>query len=155
MLHAKVSAQEGSRTVCAFSVSGLKRINYTLELEHEGYDAIRFKRIAGDLKHYQGIWILEDSPGENETLVVCRMELDSGLPVPGWMVKRSMSKQLSGNLQALKERAESGIADVPPEEKEAPKGEKEKILEVVQRGRDLEIWFTGDHYRSSVRRSIP
>lgn len=162
MLRSEVISREGSLTVCAFSVSGLKRLNYTLELEHQGYETIRFRQVAGDLRHYQGMWSLEGSPGGEETLVVCRMEMDAGLPLPGWVVRRAMDKQLSDNLQALKKRAESGVAalvseEVEPtsfDEREAFKGEKESILEVVRRGKVLDVWFMGDHYRSSIRRSM-
>lgn len=162
MLRSKVISREGSRTVCAFNVGGLKRINYTLELEHQEYDAIRFRQVTGDLRHYQGMWRLESPPDASETLVVCRMEIDPGLPVPGWIVKRTIAKQLSDNLQALKKRAESGIADAVPEEvehrpldqKEISKGEREKILEVVRRGQAFEIWFMGKRYTSSVSRSM-
>ncbi len=106
-----------------------------------------YRQIEGDLKHYQGTWRLEGSSGGNETVVVCCVETDPGLPLPGWVLKRAMAKQLSENLQALMKRAESGMAEAVPEEKGELKGQKEKIVEIVRRGRTLEIWFMGKCYR--------
>ncbi len=149
MVQTKVISREGSLAVCSFSVSGLKKINYTLELHHQGCDAINFRQIAGDFKHYRGMWTLECLPDAGGTLVVCHIELDSGIPLPGWILRQAMTAQLSGNLQALKKRVEgmAKTADQETSDRELQrKRGSEKILEVVRRGHTLEMWFMGDRY---------
>ncbi len=154
MLAARVTSREGSRTVCAFSMGGLVKINYTLEYEQEENDVIRFRKIAGDLRHYQGMWLLVQAPGAAETVVTYSMELDPGLPLPDWIVKRMAARQLAENLEALKSRAESAMP-VPAadtgKEGESLRRRGERVLELVRRGQTLEIWFRGDRYESKTR----
>lgn len=68
-----------------------------------------FHRIGGNLKYEVGSWTLE--PGaEGSTTVVYRISLEPGFWVPHFMIRRSLRKQLSAELRALRRHAQEFAA---------------------------------------------
>jgi len=78
---------------------------YQFRADYIPQQSIHFERISGDLKHLVGDWTLEPAPGQSSSILVSySVYIDPGFIVPGFMVRRSLRKDLPGVLRALRRR---------------------------------------------------
>jgi len=89
---------------------------YQFKAEYAFPESIHFERISGDLKHLIGDWRLEanDDLG-GAVLVSYSVYIDPGFFVPGFMVRRSLRKDLPDVMRALRHR----VAEMPGSERAA------------------------------------
>ena len=82
------------------------RVAYVFRADYQIHRQITFKRLRGDLREMKGMWRLRPAPDGSHTIVHYRVYLDPGFLVPGWIVRRSLKKNLPAVLAALRDRAE-------------------------------------------------
>lgn len=80
---------------------------HVFRLDYEPFSHIRVSRIGGTLKHMEGAWWLLDHLSDR-ILLVHRLEIDPGLPVPGLLVRSVLRRDLPKVLKAVRDRSESG-----------------------------------------------
>ncbi len=69
---------------------------------------IRIKRRSGDLKEFEGSWVLESITGEKpRTLVIYSLFLDAGSLLPQWAAQLILKQDLPEILLALRKRVSS------------------------------------------------
>ena len=90
----------------------LPEVKYVFRAEYQGNRRIDFKRTSGDLREFEGSWVLESvHGGKPRTLVVYSVFLDAGLLLPQWAMQLLLRQDLPGVLLALRNR----IAALPKE----------------------------------------
>jgi hypothetical protein len=81
--------------------------DHVFRLDYMPYSRIDVSRIGGLIKHMEGTWwLLESEPGT--VLLVHHLELDPGLPVPRFIVRSALRRDLPRVLAAVRDRAEGG-----------------------------------------------
>ena len=71
---------------------------------------IDFKRISGDLKQEDGNWVLA-SAADAATIVEYELYVDPGFWIPRVLLRHSLRAELPAALTAVRERAESTVAN--------------------------------------------
>jgi ribosome-associated toxin RatA of RatAB toxin-antitoxin module len=90
----------------------LPEMKYIFRAEYQRNRRIDFKRTSGDLKEFEGSWVLESVDGENpQTLVIYSVFLDAGFLLPQWAMQLLLRQDLPGVLLALRNR----ISTLPKE----------------------------------------
>jgi len=90
----------------------LPEVKYVFRAEYQRNRRIDFKRTSGDLKEFEGSWVLESvHGGKPQTLVVYSVFLDAGFLLPQWAMQLLLRQDLPGVLTALRNR----IATLPKE----------------------------------------
>ena len=90
----------------------LPEVKYVFRAEYQQNKRIDFKRMSGDLKEFEGSWVLESvHGGKPQTLVVYSVFLDAGFLLPQWAMQLLLRQDLPGVLLALRNR----IATLPKE----------------------------------------
>ncbi len=90
----------------------LPEVKYVFRAEYQRNRRVDFKRTSGDLKEFEGSWVLENVPGGNpQTLVVYSIFLDPGFLLPQWAMQLLLRQDLPEVLLALRNR----IATLPKE----------------------------------------
>lgn len=82
----------------------LPELTYVFRVDHRPYERISFRRVAGSLREMTGDWRLR--PDGQGTLVTYSVVLDPGVPVPDWVIRRALTRDLPELLEALKQRVE-------------------------------------------------
>ena len=83
----------------------LPEVKYVFRAEYQGNRRIDFKRTSGDLREFEGSWVLESvHGGKPRTLVVYSVFLDAGLLLPQWAMQLLLRQDLPGVLLALRNR---------------------------------------------------
>jgi len=78
---------------------------YQFKAEYVPQQTIHFERISGDLKHLVGDWRLDSNDDlGGAVLVSYSVYIDPGFIVPGFMVRRSLRKDLPDVMRALRHR---------------------------------------------------
>jgi hypothetical protein len=93
----------------------LPEFEYEFRTEYVPLREIHFKRISGDLRDMEGIWILEADPEFEGIFVRYSVFLDPGFFVPNWMVRNMMKGNLSEVLESLREQVISLSANHDPD----------------------------------------
>ena len=89
----------------------LPEVKYIFRAEYQRYRRIDFKRTSGDLKEFEGSWVLEPiDRGKPQTLVIYSIFLDAGLLLPQWAVQMILRQDLPEILLALRNR----VSSLPP-----------------------------------------
>jgi coenzyme Q-binding protein COQ10 len=89
----------------------LPAVKYIFRAEYQRYRRIDFKRTSGDLKEFEGSWVLESiDRGKPQTLVIYSIFLDAGLLLPQWAVQMILRQDLPEILLALRNR----VSSLPP-----------------------------------------
>ena len=89
----------------------LPEVKYIFRAEYQRYRRIDFKRMSGDLKEFEGSWVLEPiDRGKPQTLVIYSIFLDAGLLLPQWAVQMILRQDLPEILLALRNR----VSSLPP-----------------------------------------
>lgn len=86
----------------------LPEVKYVFRAEYQRNRRIDFKRTSGDLKEFEGSWVLESVlGGKPQTLVVYSVFLDAGFLLPQWAMQLLLRQDLPGVLLALRKRVSS------------------------------------------------
>jgi len=83
------------------------KVAYEFRADYDLYRQISFNRIRGDLREMRGRWLLSPMGNGRQTIVHYRVYLDPGFVVPGFLVRRSLKKNLPAVLTALRDRVEN------------------------------------------------
>lgn len=84
----------------------LPRFEHVFRLDYQPYDRIDVTRVSGPLSELQGFWLLLPQ-SDDAILLVHQLELDPGAPIPRFMVRGRLRRDLPRALEALRERAEA------------------------------------------------
>ena len=86
----------------------LPEVTYIFRAEYELHRRIDFKKRSGDLKEFEGSWVLGGiTGGKPRTLVVYSLFLDAGSLLPQWAAQLILKQDLPGILLALRKRVSS------------------------------------------------
>ena len=80
---------------------------HVFRLDYVPYTRIDVNRVSGPIAHMQGSWWL--LPQDNgRVLLVYELALDPGMPIPRFMVRATLKRDLPKVVAAVRERAEAG-----------------------------------------------
>jgi hypothetical protein len=84
----------------------LPTFEHVFRLDYTPYTRIDVNRVSGPIAHMKGTWWLvpEDS---GRILLVYELELDPGMPIPRFMVRATLRRDLPKVVMAVRERAEA------------------------------------------------
>jgi carbon monoxide dehydrogenase subunit G len=85
----------------------LPKITYLVESRYEHNSRIDFKRVGGILKDFKGSWQVDAVGGGSKTEVTYSMYVDTGFPVPQWLVREGIKVELPRTLKALRHRVDA------------------------------------------------
>jgi ribosome-associated toxin RatA of RatAB toxin-antitoxin module len=89
----------------------LPEVKYIFRAEYQPHSRIDFKKRSGDLKEFEGNWVLENMAGEKpQTLVIYSLFLDAGVLLPQWAAQMILKQDLPEILLALRKR----VSSLPP-----------------------------------------
>ena len=79
---------------------------HVFRLDYTPHARIDVSRVSGPIEHMQGTWwlLLQDS---GRILLVYELELDPGMPIPRFMVRATLKRDLPKVIAAVRERAEA------------------------------------------------
>jgi hypothetical protein len=80
---------------------------HVFRLDYEPFERIEVSRIGGMIEHMMGSWWLLER-GDGRILLVHHLEIDPGLPVPRFLVRSALRRDLPKVLRAVRDRAEAG-----------------------------------------------
>lgn len=79
---------------------------HVFRLDYTPYTRIDVSRVSGPIAHMRGTWwLLPQASGR--TLLVYELELDPGMPVPRFMVRATLKRDLPKVMTAVRDRAEA------------------------------------------------
>jgi ribosome-associated toxin RatA of RatAB toxin-antitoxin module len=82
---------------------------HVFRLDYTPYTRIDVSRVSGPIAHMQGSWWL--LPQDNgRILLVYELALDPGMPIPRFMVRATLKRDLPKIVAAVRERAEAAAA---------------------------------------------
>jgi hypothetical protein len=84
----------------------LPRFEHVFRLDYEPYRRIEISRLSGPVEVLQGYWELIPQP-EGAMLVRHHLELDPGTPIPRFLVRARLRRDLPRVLEAVRERSET------------------------------------------------
>ncbi len=79
-------------------------ISYDVESTYRPLEEVAFHRIGGAFKDFKGCWGLRPHENGASTEVIYSMYIDTGLPVPQWIVRKAIKMELPRTLLALRKR---------------------------------------------------
>ena len=84
----------------------LPTFEHEFRLDYTPYSRIDVNRVSGPIAHMQGTWWLlpEDS---GRILLVYELALDPGMPIPRFLVRATLKRDLPKVIAAVRERAEA------------------------------------------------
>lgn len=89
----------------------LPSFEHVFRLDYEPYTRIDVSRISGPIEHMAGNWwLIEEEAGR--VLLVYQLEVDPGVPIPRFIVRATLRRDLPRIVMAVRERAEA--ADSAP-----------------------------------------
>lgn len=83
----------------------LPSFEHVFRLDYEPYERIEVSRVSGPLNHMQGDWNLIGQDN-GSTLLVHSLAVDPGMPIPRFIVRARLRKDIPEVLEAVRERAE-------------------------------------------------
>jgi hypothetical protein len=84
----------------------LPTFEHVFRLDYHPYRRIDVHRVSGPIAYMEGSWWLLPEPS-GKILLVYRLELDPGIPVPRFFVRATLKRDVPRLLQAVRERAEA------------------------------------------------
>jgi len=78
------------------------RLDYTVEFNRQPFSLIEFHRTKGDLELLEGNWQFEALQGEDAVLVTHNIRVQPSFPVPRWLIRRSIRKDMPDMLACLR-----------------------------------------------------
>jgi ribosome-associated toxin RatA of RatAB toxin-antitoxin module len=100
--------EEGRAQVFAQTVRSvffLPRFEHVFRLDYQPYSRIDVRGVSGPLEHLEGRWLLLEE--EDRILLIHELELDPGMPVPRFMVRGRLRRDVPEALRGVRERAEA------------------------------------------------
>ena len=79
---------------------------YTFRATYDPPRTVEFAHVAGDFRENSGRWDLLPQPGGGATLVTYRVRVVPRAPVPEWVVRVALRRELPRLLEALRKYAE-------------------------------------------------
>lgn len=70
------------------------RIDYTFRAHYVENERIDFKKVSGEVKEFEGSWVLQPFKDGAQTIVVYSVFLQPGFFVPQWFVRRALRRDL-------------------------------------------------------------
>lgn len=84
----------------------LPRFEHVFRLDYEPYSRIDVHRVSGPIDYMEGSWwLLPETDGK--VLLVYHLEVDPGIPIPRFLVRATMKRDLPRIVDAVRELAES------------------------------------------------
>ena len=84
----------------------LPTFEHVFRLDYTPYTRIDVHRVSGPIEHMEGSWwLLPQESGR--ILLVYQVALDPGLPIPRFLVRATLKRDLPKIVQAVRERAEA------------------------------------------------
>ena len=84
----------------------LPSFEHVFRLDYEPYSRIRVNRVSGPLAVMEGSWwLLPEADGR--ILLVYQLAIDPGFPVPRFLVRGTLKRDLPRLVQAVRQRAEA------------------------------------------------
>lgn len=80
----------------------LPQLDYVIEFRRRPYSEIDFRKVEGDLKLLEGSWRFSDLPGGAGLLVTHEIRVRPSFPVPRWLVRRSIARDVPDMLYCLR-----------------------------------------------------
>lgn len=107
MEEATVLRQDGDAWDVRFAVRIIRRLEYTLHLVREDDQRLSWTLIEGVFRSNTGGWDLEPLDGGARTRATYTLDLDTGMFVPGSVLRTLLDHNLPATLAAFKARAEA------------------------------------------------
>jgi len=86
----------------------LASFEHVFRLDYSPYMRIDVNRVSGPIAHLQGTWWL--LPEDNgRILLLYQLSLDPGMPIPRFLVRATLKRDLPKVLSAVRERAEAAV----------------------------------------------
>jgi len=84
---------------------GFHKVSYIVCQTAENPSFMSFKLVEGDLKQMDGFWrfLPISSDSGTKTLLVYRLSLEPNIPIPGFMIRKSIANNLPNTLVSVKE----------------------------------------------------
>ena len=79
---------------------------HVFRLDYTPYTRIDVNRVSGPIAHFQGTWWLL-AQDNGRILLVYELSLDPGMPIPRFLVRSTLKRDLPKVLAAVRERAEA------------------------------------------------
>jgi hypothetical protein len=79
---------------------------HVFRLDYTPYTRIDINRVSGPIAHMQGTWWLVPQ-GNGHVLLIYELALDPGMPIPRFMVRATLKRDLPKVFAAIRERAEA------------------------------------------------
>ncbi len=95
--------KEHSQMRCTIHLGLLPDIVAVVDSDYVTGKSIDFHKVGGTLKDLSGGWKLIPRPG-GKTEVTYWMNIDPGIPVPGWIVRQGIKMELPNTLKAVRAR---------------------------------------------------
>jgi hypothetical protein len=89
----------------------IPRLDYTVEFERAPYTRIDFHKTEGDLDLLEGYWHFGPSPDGDGLLVTHGIRVKPRFPVPRWLVRRSMYRDIPDMVACLRSLAGASGSD--------------------------------------------
>jgi hypothetical protein len=87
----------------------LPRFEHVFRLDYEPYERIDVSRVSGPIEHMEGSWwLIEEEAGR--VLLVYELAVDPGIPVPRFIVRATLKRDLPRIVTAVRERAEAAAS---------------------------------------------
>jgi ribosome-associated toxin RatA of RatAB toxin-antitoxin module len=90
----------------------IPRMEYTIEVRREPYTRVDFRLLEGNLKAIQGEWRFTELEEGAGLLVTHAIQVQPSFPVPRWMIRRNMRRDLPAMLACLRGLT-GGSGDLP------------------------------------------
>jgi uncharacterized membrane protein len=103
---AEILRAEDNSWEVRFSVRVVRRFGYTLRLEQEGANALRWSLVEGAFKANDGSWALEAIDGGTRTRAVYSIDLQVGMFVPGNILRTLVERSLPETVGRFKKEVE-------------------------------------------------
>lgn len=87
------------------------RIDYTFRAHYVENERIDFKKVSGDVKEFEGSWVLQPLKEGAQTIVVYSVFLKPGFFVPQWFVRRALRQDLPEVLINFRNRVKTLTPD--------------------------------------------
>ncbi len=107
MSKVEVIEDEESKTVlrCSMEIGFfIPSVTYMVESHYEKFSHVVFRRVGGMFKDFHGSWILIAHDNSTRTEIRYSMYIDTGMPVPKWLVREAVKMELPKTLTALRTR---------------------------------------------------
>lgn len=90
----------------------LPRFQHVFRLDYHPPDRIDVHRVSGPLDHLEGSWHLLPQP-DGQLLLVHELAVDPGAPVPRFLVRARLRRDVQQTLRAVRDRAEAAMPAPP------------------------------------------